>query len=259
MNSNVGAAGGNIPLNSRYVGHNLLQNPPLNAGDIGSSHYSSSLLNSNLGGPSKFNTIHSSVNKNRSSDRGIIPTSINHYESATGGVVGGSGMKDYNRIGEGGGPLLALREKDFLHQLNGPNHPRSIYPGGVPVNSHNNAAYHLSTLGRGGSTRAFNMKAGEPTINPLLNLNTSVPNEGVVDKNVHGVPASTSVGGSTSSSSGTGNNSLNSANDDGGTNSSSRRHSGGKKHYSSNQKGSNNPMLPDSAYGTNRSSKKAYL
>ena len=217
------------------------------------------MLNNALGGPNKFNTIHSSTNKNRA-DRGMKPTSINHYESATGGVVGGSGLKDYTRIGEGGGPLLALREKDFLQQLGGPNLPRSIYPGG-PAN-HNNAAYHLSTLGRSGSGRVvgpFNMKgsSGEPTINPLLNMNSSVSNEANGEKNGHSVATSTSIGGSTNSSSGTGNNSLNSANDDG-TNI-SLRHSGGKKHYSSNQKGSNNPMLPDSAYGTNRSSKKAYL
>ena len=189
-----------------------------------------------------------------------MPASVNHYESATGGVVGGSGLKDYTRIGEGGGPLLALREKDFLQQLGGPNPPRSMYTVGPA--SHNNAAYHLSTLGRSGSARVtgpFNMKgsSGEPTINPLLNMN-SVNNESTVEKSMPSVATSTSVGGSTSSSSGTGNNSLNSANDDGGTNS-SLRHSGGKKHYSSNQKGSNNPMLPDSAYGTNRSSKKAYL
>ena len=238
----------------------MLQNQLPNSGDIGNSHYSSSLLNNSLGGPNKFNTIHSSVNKNRG-DRGMMPASINHYESATGGVVGGSGLKDYTRIGEGGGPLLALREKDFLQQLGGPNVPRSMYTAGSA--NHNNAAYHLSTLGRSGSARVagpFNIKSssGEPTINPLLNINSSVNNESTVEKTAPSVATSTSVGGSTSSSSGTGNNSLNSANDDGGINS-SLRHSGGKKHYSSNQKGSNNPMLPDSAYGTNRSSKKAYL
>ena len=52
----------------------------------------------------------------------------NHYESAAGaGVVGGSGLKDYTRIGEGGGALLALRERDY-HSNNQQHAPGSA-PG----------------------------------------------------------------------------------------------------------------------------------
>ena len=233
--------------------------------------YTSSLLNSGgvAGGPNKFNTIHSSINKNK----GIGGAgSTNHYESATGGVVGGSGLKDYTRIGEGGAALLALREREFLQQqspFNGgqvmPSGAGQIPKGMMYLPNHNNAAYHLSTLGRSGNVRTgpfVNLKGVDPSlVNPLLMNASSVAG----DKNgthASSVAASTSVGGSTSSSSGTGANSLlNSANEEGGiggTNSSLRL-SGGKKHFGSNQKGSNNPMLPDSAYGTNRSTKKAYL
>ena len=96
--------------------------PPNAAAHSGgsSSHYSSSLLNNSasaaaaaLNSANKFNTIHSSVNKRGGVGVGGGGTP-NHYESAAGaGVVGGAGLKDYTRIGEGGGALLALRERDY--------------------------------------------------------------------------------------------------------------------------------------------------
>ena len=196
--------GGSGPLNSRYVGG--IQAPPSS-----SSHYSSSLL-SGSGPQNKFNTIHSSVNKRAFN-------TPNHYESAADRVVGGSGLKDYTRIGEGGGPLLALRERDFMNQ----NHHM--------INSGANPAYHLSTLGRSSSMRGPSHQAirnPDPTI-MLLNTTGNQPT----------AAGTTSAGGSSSSSGGV--NSLLTSNEE-------VRLGSGKR-----------PQATDSAYGTTRSTKKVYL
>lgn len=256
----VGIGGG--PLNSRYMGTTgsggaIMPSPfapPPPPGPSSSSHYSSSLLNNSnnasaaaaaLQSANKFNTIHSSVNKGGRGGGGLMggAGTPNHYESAADRVVGGSGLKDYTRIGEGGGALLALRERDY--HTNNQHHANPMGPSSQPQV----AAYHpvhLSTLGRSSS-----MRQGPPSSHILPPLRNADPTTMLLNTAPGGTAAGTTSAGGSSSSSGTG---------AGGSGSLLTSNEEVRGMTGSNSGGAGGKRGQDSAYGTTtRSGKKVYL